>query len=387
MTTVEAGEPTAIPRLARNKLAVPSLLSAEREQFCGEHGPHQMKRRVRMTTFDFFKRAVIVVLVLLVPLLIWLLFDVVLIIVGAILIAVLLRMTAEPFMRWFKLPEGIALVISGLIIFGVFGGTIYLFGTQIQSELQDVLSRADAGVKKITESLQASELGRFVLSHFQGGSFSITSIAGSAFSISLNFLEALVITLIAGFYFAAEPDLYRSGLDKFFPRRLRDEVDETTLDIAIGLRLWLIGQLIEMLVIGVLTTLAVWLIGLQSPLALGVIAGVAEFIPFLGPIIASIPALLVAATNGLDAALWTAAAYVLIHQLDSELVSPMIQRKMVYIPPAVMLLGIVAISSGFGTAALVFAAPIVVIIFVVVNKLYLRETLGEPVSLPGEKSI
>jgi predicted PurR-regulated permease PerM len=107
----------------------------------------------------------------------------------------------------------------------------------------------------------------------------------------------------------------------------------------------------------------------------------------LGPIIASIPALLVAATNGLDAALWTAAAYVLIHQLDSELVSPMIQRKMVYIPPAVMLLGIVAISSGFGTAALVFAAPIVVIIFVVVNKLYLRETLGEPVSLPGEKSI
>jgi predicted PurR-regulated permease PerM len=363
------------------------LLSAEREQVSGELGPDQMKRRVRMTTFEFFKRTVIVVLVLLVPLLIWLLFAVVLITVGAILIAVLLRMTAKPFMRWFKLPEGIALVISGLIIFGVFGGTIYLFGTQIQSELQDVLSRADAGVRKITEGLQASELGRFMLSHFQGGSFSITSIAGSAFSISLNFLEALVITLITGFYFAAEPDLYRSGLDKFFPRRLRDEVDETTLDIAIGLRLWLTGQLIEMLVIGFMTTLAVWLIGLPSPLALGVIAGVAEFIPFLGPIIASIPALLVAATNGLDATLWTAAAYVLIHQVDSELMSPMIQRKMVYIPPAVMLLGIVAISSAFGTAALVFAAPIVVIVYVMINKLYLRETLGEPVALPGEDPI
>jgi predicted PurR-regulated permease PerM len=340
-----------------------------------------------MTTFEFFKRTAIVVLVLLVPLLTWFLFDVVLITVGSILIAVLLRLVSEPFTRWCKFPEGIALIISGLIIIGAFGGAAYLFGTQIQSELQDVLSRADAGVKKITEVLQASELGKLTLSQFQGGSFSITSLASNAFSVSLNFLEALVITLIAGFYFAAEPDLYRSGLDRFFPKPLRDEVDETTRDIAIALRLWLIGQLIEMLVIGILSTLAVWLIGLPSPLALGVIAGVAEFIPFLGPIIASIPAILVATTNGLDSALWTVAAYLLIHQLDSEFISPMIQRKMVYIPPAVMLLGIVAISSAFGRAALVFAAPMVVIIFVMVNKLYLRETLGEPVALPGEDPI
>jgi predicted PurR-regulated permease PerM len=141
-----------------------------------------------------------------------------------------------------------------------------------------------------------------------------------------------------------------------------------------------------MLVIGIVSAFAVWQIGLQSPVALGVIAGMAEFIPYVGPIIASVPAVLVAATNGLDAVLWTVLAYLLIHQLEGEVLAPLIQRRMVYIPPAVMLLGIVTISSAFGVSAIIFAAPIVVILFVAINKLYLRETLGEPVSLPGEQS-
>jgi predicted PurR-regulated permease PerM len=141
-----------------------------------------------------------------------------------------------------------------------------------------------------------------------------------------------------------------------------------------------------MLVIGIVSAFAVWQIGLQSPVALGVIAGMAEFIPYVGPIIASVPAVLVAATNGLDAVLWTVLAYLLIHQLEGEVLAPLIQRRMVYIPPAVMLLGIVTISSAFGVSAIIFAALIVVILFVAINKLYLREILGEPVSLPGEQS-
>jgi predicted PurR-regulated permease PerM len=209
---------------------------------------------MRMTTFEFFKRTIIVAIVVLVPLLIWLLFDVVLVLIGSILICVLLQLVSEPFTRW---------------------------------------CRASA---------------------------------------------------------------------------------------------WLIRQLIEMLVIGIVSAFAVWQIGLQSPVALGVIAGMAEFIPYVGPIIASVPAVLVAATNGLDAVLWTVFAYLLIHQLEGEVLAPLIQRRMVYIPPAVMLLGIVTISSAFGVSAIIFAAPIVVILFVAINKLYLRETLGEPVSLPGEQS-
>lgn len=338
-----------------------------------------------MTTGEFLKRTVIVLLVALVPILVWFLFDVILIVIGAILIAVLLRLVAEPFAHWAKLPEPVALIVSGLIIIGAIGATAYLFGTQIDVELQDVLHRASAALTTITGELQGSATGKLLLAHIQGGGgFSIPSFLSNLFSVSVRFLEAVVVTVVAGFYLASQPQLYRSGLGKMFPREWRGNVDQTIDEIGQGLRLWLIGELIQMLLIGVLSTFAVWLIGLPSPLALGAIAGLAEFVPYLGPIIASVPAILVATTKGGDAVLWTVLAYVLIHQVEGNLVVPLIQRHMIFIPPAVMLLGIVTILFVFGGVSVIFAGPIAVMVFIAIKKLYIRDSLGEETFLPGE---
>jgi predicted PurR-regulated permease PerM len=200
-----------------------------------------------------------------------------------------------------------------------------------------------------------------------------------------RFLEAVVVTIIAGFYLAAQPQLYRSGLAKLFPRRLREEANETLEDIGLALRLWLIADIIQMILIGALSTLAVWLVGLPSPLALGVIAGFAEFVPYVGPIAAAVPAILVATTQGMHAVLWTTIAYIIIHQLEGNLIAPLIQRQLIFIPPAVMLLAIVTVLFVFGGVAVIFAGPIAVIIFVAVNKIYVRDSLGERTVLPGEE--
>jgi predicted PurR-regulated permease PerM len=146
----------------------------------------------------------------------------------------------------------------------------------------------------------------------------------------------------------------------------------------------MMGQLLEMLIIGVLSGVAVWMIGLPSPFALGVIAGVAEFVPYLGPIVAAAPAVLVAITLNSAAVLWTLVAYVLIHQAEGQIVMPIIQRRMVFIPPALMLMSILAIGSLWGVSGMIFAAPITVILFVLVTKLYVRDSLGESAPLPGE---
>ena len=142
----------------------------------------------------------------------------------------------------------------------------------------------------------------------------------------------------------------------------------------------LLGQLIEMVLIGALSMIAVWMIGVPSPLALGLIAGIGEFIPYVGPLLAAIPALLVALTKSPEATLWTAVAYLIIHQIEGNIVAPLIQHRMVSIPPAVMLLGIVAITYLFGRPQSIFAAPIVVI-FAGVSLLYVRDTLGEKTAL------
>lgn len=330
-----------------------------------------------------YERAVIFVSVALVPILVWYLFDVILIIMGAILVAALLEVGAEPF-GWIRLPRWISLVLSAFVIICVVGGAVYLFGRGVASELQEVIRRVEMATNSIHATLRGSGLGKTILHQAQAVNIPVTTFIAGIFGGGISFLAGTVVVVFTGAYLAAQPSIYRRGLGMLFPPRWRAEANETIDYLAGALRLWLLGQLIEMVIIGVLSAFSVWLIGLPSPIALGVIAGVAEFVPYLGPILAAIPALLVAVTVSLQAVLWTVVAYILIHQAEGHLVMPLIQRRMVYIPPAVMLVSIVALSFLFGPLAIVFAAPITVVLFVIITKLYVRDTLEEEVPIPGE---
>ncbi len=333
---------------------------------------------------ELFKRTAIFVAVALVPVLVWFLFDVILIGMGAILIAILLTLGAEPLERWLKLPRAVALTISGLIIICIVAAAGYLFGTRAFAQLHEVLQRANEAIDSLRTSLQGSDFGKLILSHIQSNNLSLTETITGVFSVSLSFLAALVFTVFSGIYLAAQVRLYRDGLIQLFPHRLRANGAETLQDISNALRLWLLGQLISMVLVGLLSAFATWLIGLPSPLALGLIAGLFEFIPYAGPILSAIPAVLVAATKNLNTVLWTIVAYTLIHQVEGQVISPLISRQMVYIPPLVLILGIVAITTLFGLYAVIFAAPMAVILFVAVKKLYVRDRLGEPTPIPGE---
>ena len=100
--------------------------------------------------------------------------------------------------------------------------------------------------------------------------------------------------------------------------------------------------------------------------------------------LAGAAALLVASTQGAEAMIWTIVAYLVIHQIKGNFIAPLIQRRMVMIPPALMLLGIVAVDFLFGTYAVVLAAPLVIAIFIAVKQLYIRDTLREPTELPRD---
>ena len=339
-----------------------------------------------ISTAEFAYRAVIFISLALTPLLIWLLFDVVLIVTGAVLVAVLLHVVAWPF-RKIRLPRALALAIAGLLMLVVIGGVVYLFGSGMGKELQEILRRAEAGQRQITALLQGSTFGKTVLSHVQGSTFSLPDFLEKAFRISASFLAGVAIAIVAGAFLAAEPELYREGLSLLFPRPQRRAANETIDYLAGALRLWTLGQFMEMALVGAMVGGAVWFIGLPSPYALGAIAGVTQFVPYLGPIVGMIPALLVATTVSWTALLWTVVAYLLIHQFDGYVIMPIIQRRMVSVPPALMLLSIVALGELFGVKATVFAAPITVLLYVLVTKLYVRDTLHEEVEVPGEADV
>ncbi len=223
-----------------------------------------------------------------------------------------------------------------------------------------------------------------IVSHLNAANIPLAQIATSLFSISTNVIAGIAVAVMGGIYFAAQPSVYLEGFLTLFSRPSRLHAEETARAVGDALYLWLGGQFITMVIVGILFTIAATLIGLSNALALGLIAGVLEFIPYVGPVLGAIPALLVAATQGLNPVLWTFLAYICIHLVEGNVVAPLIQRQMVYIPPGVMLLGIAAITFIFGSYAIIFAAPLCVVIFVLVKKLYVRDSLKEPAPIPGD---
>jgi predicted PurR-regulated permease PerM len=334
-----------------------------------------------MSYAELLKRTLVVIAAVSVPVLIWYLFGVILMAFGAIVFAMLLRLGAQPLRHWLSLPEPVALFLSSVVVFAAIGGTIYLFDTHFSGEFQDVVRRAGDATTFIETRLRGMAFGKFLLDQIHGAQFSITGVLSGVLSASTSMIEGVIIMVISGVYLAAQPDVYRRGLIWLFPPSKHARAAEIVDEIGEALRLWLIGQLAEMILIGALSTFAVWLIGVPSPLALGAIAAVGEFIPYVGPLFSAIPAILVALTKSPEAALWTFIAYLVIHQIEGQLVSPLVQRHMVAIPPAVMLLGIAAITYLFGLIAIIFAAPLAVVIFAAVNLIYVRDTLGEKTAL------
>ncbi len=315
----------------------------------------------------------------------YLFFEVVVVVACAILVAAWLSLFASPLCTRLNMHRWAAVMVATLVLASALGGAAYLFGTRFITDIQDVIARMSAAQNSIRADLQGTTFGKMIVSHLGTANIPLAEIARGVFSTSTSILAGAAVAFVAGLYLAAQPSVYLDGFLLLFPEEKRSSVAETAEAVTNGLYRWLEGQLISMLLVGILSALAAWLIGLPSALALGLIAGIAEFIPYAGPVIASIPALLVAATQSPDAIIWTLAAYVAIHLTEGNIIAPLVSQEMVYVPPALMLLGIAAIGIVFGTVAILFAAPTVVVIFVLVKKLYVREMLGEEITLPGEE--
>lgn len=333
---------------------------------------------------QILKTALIWISVAVAVVLLWLIRDALLIAFGAILVAMLLRIMAEAFAKWTHTSVNFGLLVTIIFVIALLGVIVWLFGANISGQFAEVLSRAQQAQKDIKAAAGHGALSEFIAQLQKGGSSMMSSALSYMLSIALSSVEGIVVLAITANYLAAQPDLYRRGAIQLFPPHLRPWARDTLDHIWVSLRLWLLAQLILMLLVGVLSLIAVWLIGLPSPVALGLIAGVTEFVPYVGPFIGAIPAVLVALTKGLAPALWTMLAYLMIHVFEGYLVGPLLQQRFISIPPALILLGMVAVELIFGPIGVIVAAPITVAAFLAIKMFYIRDTLHQPTDIPGE---
>jgi predicted PurR-regulated permease PerM len=336
---------------------------------------------------EFVGRVLVVLGLVALALFLWRVADVILLIFGASLVAVLLRAIADPIARHTRLPESVAVGVAVALVLGLLVGAGWLFGSEIRKQLQEVLERLPDAWETVTLFLQENALAAAVIESLQDGGPDVGAIAArltQATATAAGAVVQLIIVVFGGLYLAGNPEVYRDGFLKLFPENGRERVAGVIDSSARALRLWLFGQMITMFAVGTLTALGLWLIGVPAPLALGLIAGLLEFIPYVGPILAAVPGILLALSVGPETALYALVVYVIVQQIESNAIVPLVARQVLQLPPALAVFSVVALGVVFGPLGFVFAAPLTVLLTVAVARLYVRETLGEPAKVLGE---
>ena len=335
----------------------------------------------------FVRRVLIVVAIGALTLLLWRLLDLLLLVFGAVLVAVLLRALAEPIARRTPLSDRWALAVATLALLAVIGVAAWLFGAEVRTQVAELAERLPQAWRSFEERLGVTDLGDRLISGVEDVAPDAGSVVSGLARVVTSFVAGLadfLLIVVGGLYLAAQPELYRKGLVRLLPPGgSRERIADTLEASGAALRLWLLGQLVAMTFLFVLTGLGLWAIGVPAALALALLAGLAQFVPLIGPIVAAIPALLIALSEGWQIALWTLLLYVAIQQVESNLITPLVQRQAVSLPPAVTLFAVVAFGLLFGPLGILFATPLAVVVMVALKKLWVRDTLGEPTELPG----
>lgn len=308
-----------------------------------------------------------------------------LMIFGAVVLAVILRAIAGVYLKT-GIAEGIAVGLAVISLLGIVAGLGYVFGDLVARQFSSLVGRIPEAIDATQSQLDSwgieydiRQAARDIGSQLSG----MTTRAGR-FAASAGGVIANVILLLAGaVFFAAQPAVYRDGLLRLVPKHKEPLMRDALDDSGRALGLWLQAQILSSLAVFVLTYTGLSILGVPSAAALAIIAGLLDFIPFIGPVIAGLPAILVAFSVSPITALWTVALYLLIQQIQGNILQPLIQKRSVDLSPAVLLFAVVAAGTMFGIVGVILSAPLTVVGYVLVQRLYIEQALGKAPKRPG----
>jgi predicted PurR-regulated permease PerM len=331
------------------------------------------------------RRAGVVFGVLALFILVWAARDVLLLIFAGILVGTLFLALRDLLADHTPLGKTTSLVIVLLLLVGIAVGSYFLVAPAVSAQVDELTIALPQAIDRLTAGMRETTWGSFVLQQFEsfevdatGGPQTLQRFTGVA-STGLTAVTNLVVIFFLGLYFAIQPGVYRKGFLCLFPERRRDEMEELFDDLGLTLRGWLKGKILAMFLIGVLTWIGLWALGLPLPFLLALIAAILTFIPNFGPVLSAVPAVLLGLMESPQMGLWVVLLYIGIQVVESYLVTPLIQRKAVNLPPALILTSQVLLGVLLGFLGLALAVPIAAVTLVTVRHLWIEEALGEEV--------
>ena len=293
---------------------------------------------------------------------------------AGIVLAAVIRAASTPLRNRTGMRDVWAVSIVSLAFAVILFGGFALFGQQVAAQAQELMTAIQSAWEKIQERVAESPFGTQVLESVKatsGGEETMSKVAKGTFT-AFGALGDLVLVLFLAVYLAADPATYRNGLLLLLPKAARPRVGEALDAAGEALRKWLMGQLVAMLFVGVLTAIGLWIAGVPLAIPLGILSGVLDFVPVIGPFIAAIPGVLIAFGQSPQVALYAVIVYVIVQFIEGNVVMPLAQKWAVAMPPALALVAIVAFGVIFGIPGVLFALPLTVVLMVMVQKLYVE---------------
>lgn len=306
---------------------------------------------------------------------------------ASIVLAAIFDAFAAWLRRVLRVPQALALILSVLGIIALFASVFTLFGSQLAGEFVTIQDRVPEALRNIEDFLNRYGLGDRARDLVKLGSDDMSRLASQAGGYALaagSGVADFVLVLVGAIFLASDPATYRRGLLMMIPTKGEPTASLALDDASRGLRGWMVGQAVSSLVVVGLTWGGLALLGVPAAGGLGLIAGLLDIIPMIGPIIAGVPAVLLAFTVSPATALWTVVLFLVIQQLQGNFLQPMIQKRAVDVPPGVLLFAVVACGLLFGFLGVLLAGPLTVVLYVMIQRIYVQAILGKPVKVGGQ---
>lgn len=323
-------------------------------------------------------------------LLLWRLAGVLLLLFGAILFAVLLDGLARQVCQRSAMGHGAALgLVIALIVTALAAGS-FVLGPPLAEQVRQLFDQAPRGMAELRASLRDTAWGRTIIDvvppeilrgEVNGG---LIRRLGGVFSTVAGAVGSALAVVVIGLYLAVRPAAYTDGVIHLVRPERRDRARAILAAVGHALRRWLVGRLVAMIAVAIMTAVGLWILGIPAALGLAVLAGLLTFVPFLGPVLAAVPAVAVAFVQSPMDAVYVVVLYTGVQAIENNLITPLVEQRAVSLPAALMLGFEVVMAVLAGFLGILLATPLLVVGVLLVQMLYVQDVLGDDITVLAE---
>jgi len=305
---------------------------------------------------------------------------------AGMLLGVALRGLANVAAQFSGFSPAMALSACLMVILAGLAAGIWVVGSEVADQTDRLIKASEGGFARVREELGDYDWGKQVVNWWDGLNWQPTvqmfSQLSGAINLGTQIVSTAAITLAMGLFIAFNPRLYRSGVLALVPSRRQPRLGHVLDTTACVLQRWVGIRVLDMAGVGLVTGAGLYFLGSPAPMALGLLTFLLQFIPFFGAILAAVPAVLASLPDGPDAALAVIGLYLVVQLTESFVVLPLITESSIALAPAVVIGGQLVLGSLIGFLGVALATPMAAAAMVLVQMLYVRDTLGNEVHLP-----